>query len=47
MQGCRDAADPDVRPQHLDVGGGLARLVPDSHFASVELDVRLVVKVVL
>ena len=34
------AADPDVRPQGLDVWGGLVCLIPDTCFACVELDAR-------
>ena len=41
------AADRDVRPQSLDVSGGLVCLIPDTCFACVELDARFVEQVVL
>ena len=47
MRGGFVAADPDVRPQSLDVWGGLVCLIPDTCFACVELDARLVEQVVL
>ena len=47
MRGGFVAADPDVRPQSLDVWGGLVCLIPDTCFACVELGARLVEQVVL
>ena len=47
MRGGFVAADPDVRPQSLDVWGGLVCLIPDTCFACVESGARLVEQVVL